>query len=129
MDVFSVDSMEQSGYSLELIRISLDGSLHREQAFCTPEAVLVYSVNGLSGMSNTFHKLYRTRVCRGWYRDRERPVLLNSWEGMYFEINEEKMLTLAEEAAELGIELLVMDDGWFKGRNTDTTSLGGLDGR
>ena len=75
-------------------------------------------------MSNIFHRLYRTRVCRGWYRDRERPVLLNSWEGMYFEINEEKMLTLAEEAAELGIELLVMDDGWFKGRNTDTTSLG-----
>lgn len=93
-------------------------------SFCTPEAVLVYSVNGLAGMSNIFHRLYRTRVCRGWYRDRERPVLLNSWEGMYFEINEEKMLTLAEEAAELGIELLVMDDGWFKGRNTDTTSLG-----
>ena len=93
-------------------------------SFCTPEAVLVYSANGLAGMSNTFHKLYRTRVCRGWYRDRERPVLLNSWEGMYFEINEKKVLTLAEEAAELGIELLVMDDGWFKGRNTDTTSLG-----
>ena len=49
---------------------------------------------------------------------------MNCWEGMYFEINEEKMLTLAEEAAELGIELLVMDDGWVKGRNTDTTSLG-----
>lgn len=93
-------------------------------SFCTPEAVLVYSANGLAGMSNTFHRLYRTRLCRGWYRDRERPVLLNSWEGMYFEINEEKMLTLAEEAAGLGIELLVMDDGWFKGRNTDTTSLG-----
>ena len=56
-------------------------------SFCTPEAVLVYSVNGLAGMSNIFHRLYRTRVCRGWYRDRERPVLLNSWEGMYFEIN------------------------------------------
>lgn len=93
-------------------------------SFCTPEAVLVYSANGLAGMSNTFHRLYRTRLCRRWYRDRERPVLLNSWEGMYFEINEEKMLTLAEEAAGLGIELLVMDDGWFKGRNTDTTSLG-----
>ena len=93
-------------------------------SFCTPEAVLVYSANGLAGMSNTFHRLYRTRLCRGWYRDRERPVLLNSWEGMYFEINEEKMLMLAEEAAGLGIELLVMDDGWFKGRNTDTTSLG-----
>ena len=92
--------------------------------FCTPEAVLVYSDTGLTGMSDTFHRLYRTRVCRGWYRDRERPILLNSWEGMYFEINEEKMLTLAEEAAELGIELLVMDDGWFRGRNTDTTSLG-----
>lgn len=98
--------------------------LHPQESFCTPEAVLVYSEQGLGGMTEIFHKLYRERVCRGTYREKERPVLLNSWEGMYFDINEEKILNLAEEAAELGIELLVMDDGWFKGRNTDTTSLG-----
>lgn len=95
-----------------------------KESFCTPEAVLVYSAQGLGGMSDTFHRLFRTRVCRGKYRDRERPVLINSWEGMYFDINEEKILSLAQEAADLGIELLVMDDGWFKGRNSDTTSLG-----
>lgn len=98
--------------------------LQAGESFCTPEAVLVFSDKGLGGMTDTFHRLYRSRVCRGKYRDMERPVLLNSWEGMYFDINEEKILSLAREAAELGIELLVMDDGWFKGRNTDTTSLG-----
>lgn len=98
--------------------------LSSQESFCTPEAVLVYSEHGLSGMTKVFHELYRKRVCRGMYREKERPVLLNSWEGMYFDINEDKILNLAEEAVDLGIELLVMDDGWFKGRNTDTTSLG-----
>ena len=63
-------------------------------------------------------------MCRGKFREKERPVLLNSWEGMYFAISEEKMLELADTAVEAGIELLVMDDGWFRGRNSDTTSLG-----
>ena len=58
----------------------------------------------------------------GKFREKERPVLLNSWEGMYFAISEEKMLELADTAVEAGIELLVMDDGWFRGRNSDTTS-------
>ena len=75
-------------------------------------------------MSAIFHRLYRKRVCRGKFREKERPVLLNSWEGMYFAISEEKMLELADTAVEAGIELLVMDDGWFRGRNSDTTSLG-----
>ena len=69
-----------------------------------------------------FIGLYRKRVCRGKFREKERPVLLNSWEGMYFAISEEKMLELADTAVEAGIELLVMDDGWFRGRNSDTTS-------
>ena len=99
-------------------------NLEPGEKFNTPEAVLVYSVQGIGGMSEIFHRLYRNRVCRGVYRDRERPILLNSWEGMYFDINEEKILRLADKAAEAGIELLVIDDGWFKGRNSDTTSLG-----
>ena len=99
-------------------------NLEPGEKFNTPEAVLVYSVQGIGGMSEIFHRLYRNRVCRGVHRDRERPILLNSWEGMYFDINEEKILRLADKAAEAGIELLVIDDGWFKGRNSDTTSLG-----
>lgn len=99
-------------------------NLKPKEQFDIPEAVLVYSQEGLGGMSAIFHRLYRKRVCRGKFRDQERPVLLNSWEGMYFALSEEKLLGLADEAVKAGIELLVMDDGWFRGRNSDTTSLG-----
>ncbi|MBS6398263.1 MAG: alpha-galactosidase [Clostridiales bacterium] len=94
------------------------------EAFTTPEAVMVCSTEGIGGMSRIYHEVFRKRLVRGVYRDQPRPVLLNSWEAMYFDISEEKLLSLAREAKELGIELLVMDDGWFKGRNTETTSLG-----
>jgi len=98
--------------------------LNPDEEFQTPEAVLVYSSKGLGEMSRTFHKLYRERLCRGKYRDKERPVLVNNWEATYFDFTEEKILNLADKAAELGIELLVLDDGWFGKRNDDTTSLG-----
>lgn len=94
------------------------------EEFQTPEAVLVYSSQGLGGMSRTYHKLYRERLCRGKYRDKERPVLVNNWEATYFDFNESKIINLAKKASELGIELLVLDDGWFGKRNDDTSSLG-----
>lgn len=94
------------------------------ESFETPEAVLVYSNCGLGEMSRTYHKLYRSRVSRGYWRDRPRPVLLNTWEGVYFDFNREKLLNLAEAAAKEGIELFVIDDGWFGHRSDDTTSLG-----
>jgi len=93
-------------------------------SFQTPEAVLVYSHDGLGGMSRKFHQTYRTRLCRGAWRDRERPVLINNWEATYFDFNEAKILALAEEARAVGIELLVLDDGWFGRRDDDKTSLG-----
>ena len=85
---------------------------------------MVYSTDGLNGMSQTFHSLYRTRLARGIWRDRVRPILLNIWEGTYFDFTEEKLLTMAETAKELGIEMFVMDDGWFENRNSDCTGLG-----
>jgi len=94
------------------------------ESFQTPEAVLVYSSEGLGGMSRTYHKLYRTRLCRGIHRDKERPVLVNNWEATYFDFNADKIEAIAGEAAELGIELFVLDDGWFGKRDNDTTSLG-----
>lgn len=98
--------------------------LKPQEAFETPESVIVYSDNGLGEMSRTFHRLYQKRLCRGAFKEQIRPILLNSWEAMYFQVNEEKVLKVAQQAKELGIELFVLDDGWFRGRNTDTTSLG-----
>lgn len=96
----------------------------KNEQFVVPETVLVYSDKGLNGMSQTFHELYRKRLCRGVYRDRVRPILLNGWEAFNFDVNEEKCLSLAKEAAKLGIELFVVDDGWFKSRNNDEKALG-----
>ncbi len=94
------------------------------ETFQTPEAVLVYSEHGLNGMSQTFHRLYRERLARGRWRDRPRPILINNWEATYMKFDEEKIVGLATKAHELGIELFVLDDGWFGHRNDDTTSLG-----
>ena len=94
------------------------------QAFQAPEVVMVYSGKGFGTMSRTYHKLYRTRLVRGMYRDEPRPILINNWEATYFDFDEEKIVGLAKAAKELGIELLVLDDGWFGKRNGDYCSLG-----
>jgi alpha-galactosidase len=99
-------------------------ALAQGESFVTPEAVLTYSADGFNGMSQTFHRLYRTRLANGVWRDRERPILLNSWEAAYFDFDEEKILRLAAKAAELGVELFVLDDGWFGHRDDATSSLG-----
>ena len=98
--------------------------LCRGETFTTPEAVLVYSDQGLGGMSRTYHDLYRTRLVRGEWRDKARPILLNNWEGTYFDFTEEKLLAMAKKARELGAELFVLDDGWFGKRNNDWAGLG-----
>jgi len=92
--------------------------------FQTPEAVLVYSDEGIGGMSRCFHDLYRNHLIRGSYRDKKRPILINNWEGTYFDFDTEKLLAIAKGAAELGIEMLVMDDGWFGNRYDDNRALG-----
>lgn len=94
------------------------------ESFQTPEVVMVYSDNGLNGMSQTFHTLYRKRLARGKWREKARPILANNWEGTYFDFDEDKILAIAKEAQKLGVELFVLDDGWFGKRNDDTTSLG-----
>ncbi len=98
--------------------------LGKGEQFQTPEAVLVYSDQGLNGMSQVFHKLYRTRLARGYWRDRERPILVNNWEATYMKFDEQTIYGIAKKAKELGIELFVLDDGWFGKRDDDTSSLG-----
>ncbi|WP_042459933.1 alpha-galactosidase [Neobacillus dielmonensis] len=94
------------------------------ETFQTPEALLVYSHAGLGGMSRTFHRLLRTRICRGHYRDQTRPILINNWEATKFNFTEKKLKQLADASAEVGIELFVLDDGWFGQRHNDKSSLG-----
>ncbi|MDO5519637.1 MAG: alpha-galactosidase [bacterium] len=94
------------------------------QEFETPEAVLVYSDQGLGEMSRTYHKFYRERLCRGSYQFKERPILINNWEATYFQFTEEKLLEIAKAGKELGMELFVLDDGWFGHRDLDDSSLG-----
>ena len=99
-------------------------TLGKGESFQTPEMVMVYSEAGLNGMSQAFHKLYRTRLARGTWRDKVRPILINSWEAFYFDFDAPKLLGLADAAADLGMELFVLDDGWFGKRNDGTSSLG-----
>jgi len=93
-------------------------------SFDAPEAVLAYSASGLGDLSDAYHRLYRERLARGTWRDRPRPVLINNWEGTYFDFDEPKLLEMATASRDLGVELFVLDDGWFGRRDADTTSLG-----
>lgn len=98
--------------------------LQQGEEFQAPEVVMTYSANGLGQMSRNLHDLYREHLIRSPYRTKERPVLINNWEATYFDFDTEKLLSIAREAKKAGIEMLVMDDGWFGCRNDDNTSLG-----
>lgn len=109
------------------IGISPDGfgwELGPGEAFDTPEAVLVWSEAGLGGMSAELHRLYRERLLPEAWSERVRPVLLNSWEAMYCDVSLEKVCAQAARARELGIELFVLDDGWFRAGSTTRDSMG-----
>ena len=98
--------------------------LESEESFYTPEAVLTFSAEGLGKMTRNFHDFYRNHLIRSKYRNQKRPILINNWEATYFDFNTEKLLDIAKLASQYGIEMLVMDDGWFGHRNDDSTSLG-----
>ncbi|HJD46868.1 MAG TPA: alpha-galactosidase [Candidatus Mediterraneibacter norfolkensis] len=94
------------------------------ERFTAPEVVMVYSDEGLGKMTRTYHDLYRNHLIRSPYLHKKRPILINNWEATYFDFDEKKLLEIAKEASELGIEMLVMDDGWFGKRSSDDSSLG-----
>ncbi|MDN5951293.1 MAG: alpha-galactosidase [Loigolactobacillus coryniformis] len=98
--------------------------LTAQETFVAPEVIINYSTSGLNGMSQNFQHLYQANLVAPQFRRRSRPILINTWETMHFDLTAEKCLDLARQAAKLGIELFVLDDGWFKGRNDDTSSLG-----
>jgi alpha-galactosidase len=94
------------------------------EEFIAPEVALVYSYEGIGGMTRNYHDLYRNHLIRGKYKDRKRPILINNWEATYFDFDTDKLLAIAKQASTLGIEMLVMDDGWFGTRSSDNCALG-----
>ena len=119
-----VDTHDTTRVILGIHPESFDWKLEPGEEFQTPEAVMVYTDRGMNDMSQVFHRLYQKRLARGYWRDRVRPILINNWEATYMDFNEEKLLRIAETAKECGIELFVLDDGWFGARRDDTAGLG-----
>ena len=119
-----VDMYENARAQIGINPFDFTWILEEGEAFTAPEAVLVYSNEGLTGMSHIYNCLYGKRLCRGEYRDKIRPILINNWEATYFDFNEIKIKEIAKEAKNLGIELFVLDDGWFGKRDDDNSSLG-----
>ena len=119
-----VDQFRTTRLSIGINPFEFNWTLESGQSFQTPEVVMVYSAEGLGGMSHKYHTLYRERLARGKYRDAERPVLVNNWEATYFQFNADKIEDIAKAGQELGIELFVLDDGWFGHRDSDNSSLG-----
>ncbi len=99
-------------------------NLRPGEMFQAPEAVLTYSAQGLGRMTRNFHDFYREHIIRSPHKYGKRPVLINNWEATYFDFDSEKLVDIAKEAGKAGIEMLVMDDGWFGKRNCDDSSLG-----
>ena len=99
-------------------------TLEKGEDFISPEAVMTFSPKGLNGLSNQMHKFVREHIISPNFKEKERPVLLNNWEATYFDFNKEILLNLANQAKEVGIELFVLDDGWFGERKDDTSALG-----
>lgn len=119
-----VDTHDTTRITVGINPSGFDWKLEAGESFQTPEAVMVYSAEGLNAMSQTFHRLYRKRLARGYWRDRPRPILNNNWEATYFDFTEDRLVEIAAKAKECGVELFVLDDGWFGKRNNDLAGLG-----
>ncbi|ELC8465728.1 alpha-galactosidase [Clostridium perfringens] len=124
MAEIDVDTYNQTRIMMGIHPDRFSWPLNLNEEFYTPEVVIVYSDKGLNYMSQVYHSLYRECLMRGKWKDSVRPILLNSWEALSFSIDEEKIKELATNASKLGVELFVLDDGWFGKRNNDNAGLG-----
>lgn len=119
-----VEQFEFARLNMGINPFGFSWELKPDDEFQTPEVVMVFSANGVGDMSRTYHDLYRERLCKGKFRDENRPILINNWEATYFDYDSNKLLSIAKDAKNLGVELFVLDDGWFGKRNSDASSLG-----
>lgn len=118
------DQYNQTRVTMGLQDELFSWNLGQGESFYTPEIAMSYSANGLTSLSRNYHKLYRNNLCRGKYKNIERPVLINNWEATYFDFTGDNIYNIAKQAAELGVEMFVLDDGWFGKRDDDNSGLG-----
>ena len=118
------DQFNQTRMQIGLLDEMLDYPLNPGEEFYSPEAAMAYTDQGLTSLSHIYHDLIREHVCRGKYKTGPRPVLINSWEAAYFDFNGDQLIEIARGAAKLGIDMFVLDDGWFGKRDTDNSGLG-----
>lgn len=137
-EVYGVNLVYSGNFSFDIEVDSLDSTrlvcginptgftwlLEPGEVFTAPEAVMLYTDGGVGEMSRIFHRVYMRHLIKSKWRDMERPVLINSWEAAFFDFDDDKLVAFAHEAAKLGVDMLVMDDGWFGRRNLDDSSLG-----
>lgn len=119
-----MDQYQQTRTMLGISNEFFAWKLNPGEEFYTPEVAMCYSFHGFTPLSQEFHQLIRYHVCRGVHKDQRRPVLINNWEATYFDFDGEKIVQVAKQAAELGVEMLVLDDGWFGERNGEQSGLG-----
>lgn len=118
------DQYHQVRMQMGMLDEMMDYPLLPKEVLYLPEVAMTYTTDGLSALSHTYHKLIKEHICRGTYKNVRRPVLINNWEATYFQFTGEKILEIARQAAELGVEMLVLDDGWFGKRDDDNSGLG-----
>ena len=118
------DQLEQVRLVMGIHPDTFEWTLEAGEAFYTPEVILSCSTTGFAKLSQNFHHIIRNHVCRGTYQLSSRPVLINNWEATYFDFNEEKILNIARQASKLGLDMMVLDDGWFGKRDDDCSGLG-----
>ena len=119
-----VDQMEQTRVVMGIHPYHFSYRLEQGDTFETPEVIIAYSSEGLGKLSRIYHDAYRSNLIRSKYVHSPRPILVNNWEATYFDFNEEKLFNIAKTAKEIGLDMFVLDDGWFGNRNSDYTSLG-----
>ena len=119
-----MDQFNQTRMQLGLMQEKFSYPLAPGEAFTAPEVIMSYSAEGFGKLSNNLQECIRKHVCRGKWRDQVRPVLLNSWEAFYMDFDGADILALAEQAVTLGMDMVVLDDGWFGKRDNDLSGLG-----
>lgn len=118
------DPYSQTRVVIGINNYNFNWELQAKDSFQTPEVIMAYSDNGLNKMSQAFHSLIHDRIIRSKYKDQVRPILVNNWEATYFDFTEEKLKPIVDDAKDMGIEMFVLDDGWFGHRDDDNSSLG-----
>ena len=118
------DQLEQIRANIGINPENFQYEIKKDEIFETPQVLITFSDKGLSKLSHNFHKAIRNNICRGKYKLERRPILINNWEATYFDFDDDKIINIARQASDLGIEMFVLDDGWFGKRDDDNSGLG-----